>query len=236
MRAPLAAARDCCRRCVVTINADMVAALHRSFAVPETGPRFKGHSCRHSLHASMLLIAQHVCRPLCVILVCPFRLCSRYWMIPPAYVHPAPIPRVRSWTQRQYDVLIYAKFADLDRRACVQGLQDALKRHNISFLRLEYGSYDKATLLDGANNARIAVLASWYDCGVSRILGGWMISAPKPLRPTTTMSVNFACHLISRHGFRASCLVRGAGHGDARAFIIASLAGMQGGSRVDRNR
>lgn len=197
----------------------MVATLHRSCYGPKghpymQAPPFMPTCC--SLHAR----APHTHRVRDFGVPVPPWL--RYWMIPPAYVHPAPIPRVRSWTQRQYDVLIYAKFADLDRRACVQGMQDALERHNVSFLRLEYGSYDKATLLEGANNARIAVLASWYDCGVSDILGGLVFSAPKILQPTTMIFRSAIVAFTPRSPwFHAACPC--GWYHDAKAFIRRSL-------------
>lgn len=90
----------------------------------------------------------------------------RYWIVPPAYVYPAVLPPIRPSNQRKYDVLLYAKYADLpEREKCVQALEGALKAEGISHTVMAYGKYKKEELLAAANNARIAVLASWYDTG-----------------------------------------------------------------------
>lgn len=76
---------------------------------------------------------------------------------------------VQSWKERKIDILLYAKFADMNKENELQHLFKSLdSKYNIVLIR--YGNHSKQSLLDYASNSKILIYYSFFDCWPSSLM------------------------------------------------------------------
>lgn len=73
------------------------------------------------------------------------------------------------WENRVYDILIYAKFADLNREKELSGLISNLN-NTYSLAIIRYGNHSKQLLANTSSNSKIVIYYSFYDCWPSSLM------------------------------------------------------------------
>lgn len=74
-----------------------------------------------------------------------------------------------SWQKRNIDILIYAKFADVNKEI---ELQHLIKILNVKYklLLIRYGNHSRLSLLQDVSNSKILIYYSFYDCWPSSLM------------------------------------------------------------------
>lgn len=76
---------------------------------------------------------------------------------------------IRHWNERNIDILLYVKFADIKKEKEFQYLIKSLDRkYNIKIIR--YGNHSKQSILYYASNSKILIYYSFYDCWPSSLM------------------------------------------------------------------
>lgn len=76
---------------------------------------------------------------------------------------------ITEWNNRKIDILIFIKFADINRKDSAYELIKDLKRSYTIYI-LEYGNYNKNELIRAALNSKILIYYSFYDCWPSALM------------------------------------------------------------------
>lgn len=76
---------------------------------------------------------------------------------------------VAEWNDRKIDILIYSKFADLNKEKELQQLLSILKM-NYTIINIHYGNHTKSSLVHFANKSKILIYYSFYDCWPSSLM------------------------------------------------------------------
>lgn len=76
---------------------------------------------------------------------------------------------IKAWKERYTDILIYAKFADINKEKELNKLIKKLKI-NYKLKLIRYGNHTKDSILQDASNSKILIYYSFYDCWPSSLM------------------------------------------------------------------
>lgn len=76
---------------------------------------------------------------------------------------------VLSWSKRSIDILIYAKFADINKEIELHSLIKYLLL-NFTIKLIRYGNHTKNSLIYYSNNSKILIYFSYFDCWPSSLM------------------------------------------------------------------
>lgn len=76
---------------------------------------------------------------------------------------------ILAWDKRNIDILIYAKFADINKEKDMQHLIKSFGT-NYKLLLVRYGNHTKHSLIKDASNSKILIYYSYYDCWPSSLM------------------------------------------------------------------
>jgi hypothetical protein len=74
------------------------------------------------------------------------------------------------FSQRRFDILLFEKYADLNRAADGEFLSSLIVRDNLSMVRVRYGRFRRADLELHARQSRFLIYFSFYDAGPIALL------------------------------------------------------------------
>lgn len=77
--------------------------------------------------------------------------------------------KITPWKKRNYDILIYSKFADQNKEIHLQKLIKLLK-DDFKYILIKYGNHTKESLKSAAMNSKILIYFSFYDCWPSSLM------------------------------------------------------------------
>lgn len=76
---------------------------------------------------------------------------------------------IPSWGERNIDVLLYVKFADINKENELQHLIKSIAM-KYKFIVIRYGNHTRETLIQQASNSKILIYFSFYDCWPSSLM------------------------------------------------------------------
>jgi hypothetical protein len=73
--------------------------------------------------------------------------------------------KVKPFNKRSIDILLFEKYADLNRRPQANKLYNFFRNSSKNIIKLKYGKYNKNLMIKLANNAKFIIYFSFYDTG-----------------------------------------------------------------------
>lgn len=98
---------------------------------------------------------------------------------------------ILKWNLRKYDILVYVKFADINKQKELNMLIRFLKSsYSIKIIR--YGNHTKKSLLFYANNSKMVIYFSYYDCWPSSLM---------EMESMGAIPIVEQCEFINKYGY-----------------------------------